>query len=72
MTRADSFNLHVYPVRTEMTATKQIPVSHVCSTDNSELNEFIVNKTLSHIFSTDEEKSKGIIVDECSMEEDKS
>ena len=29
MMRADSLNLHIYPVRTEMTATKQIPISHV-------------------------------------------
>ena len=27
---ADALNLHVYPVITEMTATKQIPTLHVC------------------------------------------
>ena len=35
--RYDVFNLHVYPVRMEMTGTKQIPTSHVCSTDKSSL-----------------------------------
>ena len=34
---ADEFNSHVYPVRTEMTDTKYIPTSNVCSTDKSEL-----------------------------------
>ena len=32
--RADTLNSHVYPVRTEMTGTKQIPILHVCSTDD--------------------------------------
>ena len=43
MMRADALNLHIYPVRTEMTATKQIPNSHVCSTDKSKLKEFLVD-----------------------------
>ena len=72
MMRYDDLNLDVYPVRTETTSTKQIPTSHLCSTDESELKEFLVDKTLSHICSTDEEKSKGIIVDECYTEEDES
>ena len=75
-----------------MTATKQIPTSHVCSTDESKLKEFLVDETLlqissaeesklkefpvdenlSQICSTDKDKSKGIIVNEYSMEEDKS
>ena len=33
MIRADAPNLHIYPVRTGITATKQIPTSPVCSTD---------------------------------------
>ena len=33
MMRADSLNLYVYPVRTEMTATKKNLTSNVCSTD---------------------------------------
>ena len=27
---ADALNSHVYPVRTEMTGLKHIPISHVC------------------------------------------
>ena len=51
---------------------KHIPVSHVCSTEESELKEFLVNETLSQICSTDEDESKGIIVDEYSPEDNKS
>ena len=69
MMRADALNLRGYPVRTEMTATKQIPTRHVCSTDESELKEFPVNKTLLWSCSADEDKSKGIIVNKCSTEE---
>ena len=70
MMRADVLNLHVYPIRIEMTGTKQIPTSHVCSTDDSKLKEFIVDKTLSYICSTDKDKSKGIIIYKISTEED--
>ena len=58
MMSADALNLNGYPVRTEMTA----PTSHVFYTDESKLKEFLVNKTLSQSCSTDEEESKGIIV----------
>ena len=47
--RADALNSENYTVRTEMTGTKQIPASHVFSTDKSKLKEFLVNKTLSQI-----------------------
>ena len=70
--RADVLNSVVYPVRTEITDTKQIPTSHVCSTDESELKEFLVDETLSQICSTDKDESKCIIVEECSTEEDES
>ena len=72
MTRANALKFHIYPVRTEMTATKQIPVLRVCSTDESELEEFLIDKNLSHIYSKDKDKSKGIVVDERSTEEDES
>ena len=71
MTRADVLNLHVYPVRTEMTATKHILTLHIFSMDKSELKEFLDDKTLSQICSTDKDRSRGIIVDKCSTEEDK-
>ena len=35
MMRADALNSHVYPLRTEMTARKKIPISHICSTNES-------------------------------------
>ena len=72
MMRADALNLHVYPVRTDMTGTKQIPTSHIFSTDERELKAFPVDKNLSQICSTDEGESKGIIVNKYSTEEEKS
>ena len=69
MVRADTFNSHMYPLRTEMTAKKQILISHVCSTDESKLKEFLVVKTLSQIYSTDKDKSKVFISNEHSTEE---
>ena len=45
MIRADALNLHVYPVRTEMT----VPSSYVYSMDESELKEFLFDKTLTQI-----------------------
>ena len=29
----DALKLHVYPVRTEITATKQVPILHLCYTE---------------------------------------
>ena len=58
-----ALNLHVYPVITEMTSTKQIPTSHIYSKDESELKEFLVDKTLSQICSKNKDESKIIIVD---------
>ena len=72
MMRYDALNSDNYPVRTKVNATQQITTSHICSTDKSELKEFLVDKTLSQIYSTDEDKSKGIIIDKCFTEEDKS
>ena len=71
MVRSYAFNLHSYPVRIEITTTKQILTTHICSTDKSKLKEFPVNETLSQSCSTDKDESKGIIVDECSTEGDK-
>ena len=67
---ADALNSYNYPLKIEMIGTKQIPTSHVCSTDEGKLKEFLVGKTLSQIYSTDKDKSKVIIVDKCSTEED--
>ena len=56
MMRDDDLNLHFYPVRTKITATKKNLISHVCSTDKRKLKDFLINETLSQIFSTDEEE----------------
>ena len=56
MMRADELNSENYPVRTERTGTKQIPTSHIFSTDESELKEFLVDETLSQICCTNEDK----------------
>ena len=72
MMRADTLNSENYPVRTEMIGTKQIPTSHIFSTDKIELKYFLSDKTLLQICSTDEDESKGIIVGKCYTEEDES
>ena len=51
--RVNALNFDNYPVRTEMTGTKQIPSLHICSTNEIELKEFLVNKTLSQVHYTD-------------------
>ena len=56
--RSDALNLHVYPVRMEMTATKHIPASHVFSTDNSKLKDLLFDETLLQICFTDKYKPK--------------
>ena len=58
----DALNSDNYPVRTEMTGVKHIPILHVRSTDDSESKEFIVDKRLSQVCSMYEYKSKIIIV----------
>ena len=58
MMRSDALNSHVYPVGMEVNGTQYIPNSHVYSMDESELKEFIVNKTLSQICSTEEDESE--------------
>ena len=65
---SDALYSHIYPLRTKMTATKQIPISHVGSTDKSKLEEFPVDKALSKICSNDKDGSKGIIVNGHFME----
>ena len=44
--RANALNLHVYPVRIEITVTKQIPILQIFSTDKSKSEEFLLDKTL--------------------------
>ena len=56
MIRTDALNLDNYPVRTKMTATKQILKSHVCSMEERKFKEFPVNENLSQSCSTEENK----------------
>ena len=72
MMRADTLNSNIYPVRTEITVAQQILISHIFSADNRESEEFIGYKTLLQVYSTDEEESENIIVDESSTEKSDS
>ena len=51
---------------------KHIPISHVCSTDDSKSKEFLADKNLSQVCSMENDESKRIIVDEISTEESES
>ena len=70
--RADAFNLHVDPVRTEMTGTKQIMISYVCDSDKRKSKEIIADENLLQVCSKDERESEGFIADESSTEESES
>ena len=69
MMRDDVLNLRVYPVRTEITDAKHIPISHVFFTDDNKSKEFLVDENLSHFYSTNKGNSKSVIVNESSTEE---
>ena len=43
MMKVDNLNSHNYPVITGVTAMKPFPTFHICSTDESELKEFLVD-----------------------------
>ena len=70
--RSDAFNSHADPVRTEVTGTQQIPISHVCDSDESKSKGITVDENLLRVCSTDESKSEIVIVDENSTEESES
>ena len=72
MMRADAFNLHVDPVRTEMTGMQQISISHICYLDKSKLKWIITDKNSSQVFSTDERKPERVIVNESFREDSES
>ena len=52
---SDALNSRIYPVRTEMTGMQHILTLRVCSKDESESEEFLVDRTLSQVYSTDED-----------------
>ena len=72
MMRTDALNLNVYPVITEMSSKKHIPILFICSMEDSKSEEFLVDNTLSQVWSTDEGGSKIIIADETITEVSKS
>ena len=72
MMRADAFNLHVDPVRTEITGTQQIPILHVCDLGKSKSKGITSDETLLQVFYTDKSKSESVIVDEIYTEESES
>ena len=47
--RDDALNSHIDPVRTEITGMKQIPISHVCSSDESKPKGIIPDEKLSQV-----------------------
>ena len=55
-----------------MTGTKHIPISHICSTDESKSKGFLVGENLSQVCYTDEGKPESVIVDESYTEESES
>ena len=55
-----------------MKGIKQIPILHIFSTNESESEEFPLEKRLSQVYSTYKDKSKSIIVDESSRKESES
>ena len=65
----DAFNYPIAAVWREMTGTQQILISHIWYSDYSESIETIVNKNLSQVCSTDEEKPESVIVDESTIDE---
>ena len=50
MMRSYTYNLHVDPVRTEMSGTQQIPILHVCDLDKSESKEILAENIIASLF----------------------
>ena len=46
-----------------MTGTKQIPISHICSTVDNESEDLLMDETLMQVCYTDEYEVKSNIVD---------
>ena len=67
MMRDDALNLHVDPVRTEITGTQQIPILQVCSSGKSESKRILADENVSQACSTDESEQESVIVDESYM-----
>ena len=55
--RAGAFNLHVDPVRMEISGLQQILISHVCDLEESESKGIIKDKNLLQVCSIHKSKS---------------
>ena len=66
------FNSHIDLVRTEMTGKQQIPISHVCDSDNRESKGILADEKWSQVCSKDKSESESVIVNESSTEERES
>ena len=67
--RDDSLNSDVNPVRTEMTCTQHIPISHVCDLDEIKSKDILAEKNLLQVCYTNKGKLERVITDESSTEE---
>ena len=56
MMRADELNLHVNPVRMEMTSMKKIPISHAFYYEDRKQKRILADKNLSQVCSTGKSK----------------
>ena len=53
MMRADDLNLHIYPVRTEITGMKYNMISHLCDLDKNKSKEILADEDSLQVCSTD-------------------
>ena len=63
MMRDYAFNFNVEPVRTEITGTQQVQISHVCDSDESKSKGIIADETLLQVCSTDNSEPESVIAD---------
>ena len=61
MVRDYAFNLHVDPVRTEMSGTQQITISQIYSSDERKAKGIIADEKLSQVCFTDKIKPERVI-----------
>ena len=71
MMRADVFNSHVDPVRTEFIGMQQIIILPVCDSYERKLKGILADEQLLQVCNTNESTLEIFIVDESSMEESK-
>ena len=70
--RSDTFNSHVYRVRTQIIVTQYIPILHIFALNESESKGTIANENLLQVCSTYKSKSESVIVNESSTNKSES